>query len=297
MFSLSLFLSLSFPVKRDNVCQTPTCFRQTPTPQTLLAKALATECHYNFIAVKGPELYNKWVGESEKAVRDVFAKARAAAPTILFFDELDGMSMGFPLMTLPLEGFVFQVNFSFIRCHTDITLQASLFILKTQQKKPPTGMCGKRGGGGVTDRVISQFLTEMDGMPGRSAATTGQVIVLAATNRPDNIDAAMLRPGRIDRKVYVGLPDLATREQICQIALRGIPLAANVCLHKLATALEGRSGAEVVSAAKEGVLTCVARNNAATAVDMRDLARAAQKVLPRTNQDDLEFYSKWGSGK
>eukprot|EP01063_Lacrimia_lanifica_P036858 TRINITY_DN7419_c0_g1_i1.p1 TRINITY_DN7419_c0_g1~~TRINITY_DN7419_c0_g1_i1.p1 ORF type:complete len:723 (+),score=249.28 TRINITY_DN7419_c0_g1_i1:91-2259(+) len=212
--------------------------------KTLLAKALATECSYNFIAIKGPELYNKWVGESEKAVRDVFSKARAAAPAVVFFDEIDGM-------------------------------------------------CGKRGGGGVTDRVISQFLTEMDGLPNQKADGR-QVIVLAATNRPDNIDPALLRPGRIDRKVYIQLPDAATRAEICRITLGKIPTAANVNYERLGEALDGRSGAEVVSAMKEGVQHCLKRNEHAACVDQRDLMRGVQRVLPRTNKDHLKFYENWG---
>ena len=156
-------------------------------------------------------------------------------------------------------------------------------------------MCGRRGGGGVSDRVISQFLTEMDGLPGQAMQRTNQVVVLAATNRPDNIDPALLRPGRIDRRVYIGLPDDATREDICKIALRGVPVADNVDVKKFAAALAGRSGAEVVSSVKEGVLFCLSRNAKADVVDMRDLLRGAQKVLPRTNLQDLDFYKKWGA--
>eukprot|EP01060_Flectonema_neradi_P007540 TRINITY_DN15279_c0_g1_i1.p1 TRINITY_DN15279_c0_g1~~TRINITY_DN15279_c0_g1_i1.p1 ORF type:complete len:702 (+),score=105.26 TRINITY_DN15279_c0_g1_i1:94-2199(+) len=215
--------------------------------KTLLAKALATECTYNFIAVKGPELYNKWVGESEKAVRDVFAKARSAAPCIIFFDEIDGM-------------------------------------------------CGKRGGGGVTDRVISQFLTEMDGLPTHKATQSNQqVIVLAATNRPDNLDIALLRPGRIDRKVYIGLPDSDTREQILAISLRGIPTASDVSLPALADELAGRSGAEVVAAVKEAVLCCLSSPSDDPRLSMEHLLFGASKVQPRTSQADLEFFKKWGS--
>ncbi|KAJ9463973.1 ATPase family gene 2 protein [Diplonema papillatum] len=215
--------------------------------KTLLAKALATECKFNFIAVKGPELFNKWVGESEKAVRDVFSKARAAAPCVVFFDEVDGM-------------------------------------------------CGKRGGGGVADRVICQFLVEMDGLPstGKAAAAySKRVVVLAATNRPDNIDTALLRPGRIDRKVYIGLPDAGTRRDICSIALRGVPLASDVDFEALSNALPGRSGAEVVAACKEGVLCCLTRDEAAKDVQQADLLQGAAKVKPRTNQADLDFYKQW----
>ena len=216
--------------------------------KTLLAKALATECTYNFIAVKGPELYNKWVGESEKAVRDVFAKARSAAPCIVFFDEIDGM-------------------------------------------------CGKRGGGGVTDRVISQFLTEMDGLPNHKAIQSNhQVVVLAATNRPDNLDAALLRPGRIDRKVYISLPDSDTREQILKIALRDIP-SSDLSLSVLSEALDGRSGAEVVAAVKESVLRCLSQSadHQNPSLSMEHLLYGAKKVQPRTSKSDLEFFKEWGA--
>ena len=163
--------------------------------KTLVAKALATESGVNFISVKGPALLSKWVGESERAVRDVFHKAKLAAPCIVFLDELDGIAP-------------------------------------------------RRGGGdatAVTDRVIAQLLTEMDGV----AAMSG-VIVLAATNRRDLIDPALLRAGRFDVVVDLPLPDAAARRQILDVHTRGKRLADDVDLDELAGAFsEGRTGADI----------------------------------------------------
>lgn len=128
--------------------------------KTLIARALAAQSKLNFLSVKGPELFSKWVGESERAVRELFHRARQVAPTVLFFDEIDAVAV-------------------------------------------------KRGGdssSGVSDRVLAQLLTELDGLE----KSTG-VIVLAATNRPDTLDGAILRPGRLDRILYVPLPDFITR--------------------------------------------------------------------------------------
>src|SRR2546428_11425568 len=145
------------------------------TGKTLLAKAVAHESESNFISVKGPELLNKVVGESEKAVREVFRKARQASPCIIFFDEIDSVA--------------------------------------------PT-----RGSGGgdshVTERVISQFLTEMDGLE-----ELRNVIIVAATNIPDVIDSALLRPGRVDRLLFVPPPDLAARKQTFKIHTRTTALS------------------------------------------------------------------------
>jgi AAA family ATPase len=142
--------------------------------KTLMAKALATESSMNFLAVRGPELMSKYLGESEKAIQTLFRRARAAAPSIIFFDEIDALA-------------------------------------------------GIRGAGdsGVSDRVLSQLLTELDGS---GVTDTGPaVIVVIATNRPDMLDPALTRPGRIDRKIYVGAPDSSSREQIFRLQLEGQP--------------------------------------------------------------------------
>lgn len=144
--------------------------------KTLTARALATETGLNFFAVKGPEIFNKYVGESERMIRDIFKKARAASPSIIFFDEIDAMTTS-------------------------------------------RGV----GGGSVNDRILAALLTEMDGIE-----TLTNVTILAATNRPDVIDSALLRPGRIDRIMYVGPPDLESRAAIFRIEFHRISVAADV---------------------------------------------------------------------
>ncbi|MER3601130.1 MAG: AAA family ATPase [Nitrososphaerota archaeon] len=167
------------------------------TGKTLLAKAVATESEANFISVRGPELLSKWVGESERGIREVFRKARQAAPCIIFFDELDAIA--------PVRG-----------------LGADSM---------------------VTERVVSQLLTEMDGIQGLSG-----VVVIGATNRIDMIDRALLRAGRFDKIVYVPLPDKEARRQIFQIHLRNKPIASDVSLDALVEQSQGFSGADIAAA-------------------------------------------------
>ena len=155
------------------------------TGKTLLAKAVANESEANFISIKGPEVLSKWVGESEKAVRETFRKARQSAPTIIFFDEIDAIA--------------------------------------------PT-----RGAGSdshVTERVVSQLLTELDGLE-----ELHSVVVLAATNRPDMVDTALLRPGRLDRLLYIPPPDEESRVEIFKIHTAGKPIGPDVNLEELAKA-------------------------------------------------------------
>ncbi|NXG06067.1 SPAT5 protein, partial [Sakesphorus luctuosus] len=163
--------------------------------KTMIAKALAHESGLNFLAVKGPELMNKYVGESERAVREIFRKARAVSPSILFFDEIDALA-------------VERGNSS--------------------------------GAGNVADRVLAQLLTEMDGIE-----QLKDVTILAATNRPDMIDKALLRPGRIDRIIYVPLPDAATRREIFKLHFQSMPVSDEVCLAELVEHTQKYSGAEV----------------------------------------------------
>jgi transitional endoplasmic reticulum ATPase len=167
------------------------------TGKTLMAKAAANESEANFISIKGPELLSKWVGESEKGVREIFRKARQAAPCIIFFDELDAIA--------PTRGADF-------------------------------------GDSHVTERVISQLLTELDGLE-----ILTNVIVIAATNRPDIIDIALLRPGRFDRLLYVPPPDRDSRIQIMKIHTRKKPLAEDVTIEQLADHTDGYTGADIAS--------------------------------------------------
>jgi len=172
------------------------------TGKTLLAKAVATESEANFISVRGPELLSKWVGESERGVREVFRRARQAAPCVIFFDEIDALA--------PVRGI--------------------------------------SGDSMVTERVVSQLLTELDGI--RSLAG---VVVLAATNRIDMVDPALLRPGRFDKLLYIPIPERESREKILEIHVDGIPLAKDVNLGRIADQTEGFSGADLGSVVNTAV--------------------------------------------
>ncbi|MCW4049714.1 MAG: CDC48 family AAA ATPase [Candidatus Bathyarchaeota archaeon] len=166
------------------------------TGKTLVAKAVATESEVNFISVKGPELLSKWVGESERGVREIFRKARQAAPCIIFFDEIDSIV-------------------------------------------PPRG---RNLGSNVTERVVSQILTELDGLD-----SLKDVLVIAATNRPDMVDPALMRPGRIDRILYVTNPDIEARVAIIGIHTRNKPLSPDIDVHNLAEQMENYSGADIAA--------------------------------------------------
>ena len=179
------------------------------TGKTLLAKALAHESEVNFISVKGPEFLSKWVGESEKAVRETFRKARSASPCIIFFDEIDAIA----------------------------------------------GMRGRSASSEVTDQVISQLLTEMDGLEDLK-----DVILLAATNRPDMLDPALLRSGRFGRHVEISMPDFETRKEIFKIHLKNKPMAKNVNYDKLSEALEDYTGADIQAISEEATLLTIRKN-------------------------------------
>jgi len=176
------------------------------TGKTLLAKAVATESEANFITIKGPEVMSKWVGESEKAVRELFRKARQASPCIIFMDEVDSIT--------PKRGGVHDSN--------------------------------------VTERVVSQLLTEMDGL-----TKIKNIVVVMATNRPDIIDPAVIRPGRIDRFIGIDLPVQKARKQIFEIHTRNMPLASDVSLDELAKITEGYTGADIAAIAKEAGMLAV----------------------------------------
>lgn len=165
------------------------------TGKTLLAKAVANESEANFISIKGPELLSKWVGESERGVREIFHKARLAAPCVIFMDEIDSL--------VPTRG-------------------------------------GGFGDNQVTERVISQVLTEMDGLE-----ELQDVVIIGATNRPDMIDQALLRPGRFDKLLYVPVPDLEARKEIFKIHIRERPLGKDISVDELAKRADGYSGADI----------------------------------------------------
>jgi transitional endoplasmic reticulum ATPase len=221
------------------------------TGKTMLAKAVATESEANFISVKGPEFLNKWVGESEKAVRETFRKARQASPCVIFMDEIDSIA--------PNRG----------------------------------SGCGDSN---VTERVVSQLLTEMDGLE-----SLNDVVIIAATNRPDMIDPALLRPGRFDKSMFVGPPDAESREAIFRIHTRGKPLEENVDMKKLADMTEGCTGADIAAIANEAVMTSVRRLVAlgnptqedldVCKVSMKDLEAAVDKFGPAASKK-LKEYNK-----
>ena len=222
------------------------------TGKTLMAKATANESEANFISIKGPELLSKWVGESEKGVREIFRKARQAAPCIIFFDEIDAIA--------PVRG-------------------------------------GDFGTSHVTERVISQMLTELDGLE-----VLTNVVVIAATNRPDIIDPALLRPGRFDRLLYVPPPDYESRKQIIHIHTKKKPLADDTNIDNLATKMDGYTGADIAAVASAAVMLALrehvskygkpqeAESHAKELkIHMRHFEEAMKKVRPLSTQE-LDMY-------
>ncbi len=219
------------------------------TGKTLLAKAVATESEANFISVKGPEFLSKWVGESEKAVREVFRKARQAAPCVVFIDEIDAVAP----------------------------------------------MRGRDLGSHVTERVVSQILTEMDGLE-----DLHNVTVIAATNRPDILDPALLRPGRFDRLIYVPVPDKDARKEIFRIHLRGKPLAEDVNLDNLAEKTEGYTGADIEAVCNEATMLAIREyiksggdpeNPKSAKIEMQHLEEALRKIKP-LSKEEREMYER-----
>jgi transitional endoplasmic reticulum ATPase len=212
------------------------------TGKTLLAKAVAREAESNFIAVKGPELLNKWVGESEKAIREIFRKARQASPAIIFFDEIDSIA--------------------------------------------PRRHGGESNDGGVTERVVNQILTEMDGMEELS-----DIVVIAATNRPDILDTALLRPGRFDRILLVGAPDKKSRKAIFEIHTKKMPLAKDVDMTVLVDRTEGYVGADIEAVCREAAMLALRKNIKVKEVKMEFFEDALKKVRPSVTNDVEEAYA------
>lgn len=207
--------------------------------KTMMAKAVATESGLNFFAIKGPEIFSKWVGDSEKAVAEIFRKARMAAPSIVFFDEFDAVG-----------------------------------------KKRDNSSHGVS----VSERVLSQLLSEMDGIH-----ILTDVTVMAATNRPDIIDEALMRPGRFDRHIFISLPDNAARRKILEINTRRINLDVSVCLDKLSQRLEGYSGAEISSLCQEAAIQALIENPDTGSVTMEHFERALHIVKPRTSKSMMRL--------
>jgi len=209
--------------------------------KTLIAKAVANESEANFISVKGPELLSKWVGESEKAVRMIFRKARQVTPAIVFIDEIDSL--------FPRRG-----------VHAD---------------------------SGVSERVVSQMLTEIDGIhPLRD------VVVIGATNRPDLIDPALLRPGRLERLVYVGPPDFQSRYQILKVLTRKVPLAKDVDLRSIALMTERYSGADLAALVREAAMAALREDINAERVEPRHFEIAMSRVKPSLTDEILKYFEE-----
>ena len=205
------------------------------TGKTLLAKAVANESDANFIAVKGPELLSKWVGESEKGVREIFRKARQTAPTVIFFDEIDSIAS--------------------TRGSTN-------------------------GDSGVTQRVVNQLLTEIDGLE-----ELQDVAIIAATNRPDIIDPGLMRPGRFDRHIEVDKPDEESRLAIFKVHTQKMPIAKDVDLKKLAKKTEGYVGADIEAVCREAGMLTLRENINADTIPMKKFTKAMEKVKPKNNED------------
>ncbi|MEK6963188.1 MAG: CDC48 family AAA ATPase [Nanoarchaeota archaeon] len=209
------------------------------TGKTMLAKAVANESEANFILVKGPEMLSKWVGESEKAVRKIFEKARQTSPTIVFFDEIDSIA--------PRRG---DSSDSY-----------------------------------VTERVVNQLLTEMDGLQELT-----DVVIIAATNRPDILDTALLRPGRFDRIIMAPVPDAKAREDIFKIHMKKMPLDADVDMKELLSKTDGYVGADIESICREAAILALRENIESKIVKMEHFKKALNKVRPSVTKEIEKVY-------
>jgi SpoVK/Ycf46/Vps4 family AAA+-type ATPase len=205
---------------------------------------VATEGYFNFLSVKGPEIFSKYVGDSEKAIRDIFRKARLSAPCVIFFDEIDAIA-------------------------------------------------SKRGKTtDVTDRVLIQLLTEMDGFEGLK-----DILVLGATNRPDSLDSALIRPGRFDELVHISMPDVDARQKIVEIAVKSMPLGPDVDLTKISEQTSGYTGAEIVNVCREAGLNSIKRDIDSDTVDWIDFEAATLKNRPRVTQEMINAYKNFESNR
>jgi transitional endoplasmic reticulum ATPase len=211
------------------------------TGKTLMAKAVANETNANFISVRGPQLLSKWVGESEKAIRQTFRKARQVEPCVVFFDELDALA--------PSRG--------------------------------------QEMGNNVSERVVNQLLTELDGLE-----EMGDVMIIGATNRPDMIDPALIRSGRFDRLVFVGEPEEEGREAILKIHTRTMPLAPDVSLREIAELTDGYVGSDLESIAREAAIEALRDDDDAEEVEMRHFRQAMESVRPTINDDLMDYYER-----
>jgi len=211
------------------------------TGKSMLAKAVATESEANFILVKGPELLSKWVGESEKAMREIFKKARQTSPTIICFDEIDSLA--------PRRG-------------------------------------GNTGGGHVTESVLNQLLTEMDGL-----VELEDVVIIATTNRPDMIDTALLRPGRFDRIIHTPVPDEKTRLEIFNVHIKNMPLK-DVKIESIARKTEGYVGADIEAVCREAAMLALRKDMKAKELTTKDFEEALDVVRPSATKEIEKEYKE-----
>lgn len=212
------------------------------TGKTLLAKAVANESGANFISVKGPELKSKWVGESERLVRDLFKRAKQVAPSVIFFDEIDALA--------PKRG----------------------------------GYYGEH----ATESIVSQLLTELSGIEEMKG-----VVIIAATNRPDMVDPALLRPGRFDRQILVPAPDVESRFEILKIQTKNVPLTKDVDLKKIAAETEGYSGADLEALVREAALDAMRENMKAKEVKKSHFEEAKKRVVGSLTREVQAHYEKF----
>ncbi len=213
------------------------------TGKTLVAKAVASESAANFISIKGPSILSKWVGESERAIRETFRKARQAAPSIVFLDELDAIC-------------------------------------------PRRGMSADSH---VSERMVTQLLTELDGLE-----ELKDVVVIAATNRPDMIDTALIRPGRIDRQLLISAPDAREREEILRIHTRGMPLAADVDIRDIARRTDGYVGSDLASVCREAAMLALREDMQAKVVRGAHFEEALRKIGPSVTEEIMNMYRRIG---
>ena len=217
------------------------------TGKTLLARAVATESEANFISIKGPELLSKWVGESEKGIRETFRKAKMAAPAIIFFDEIDAL--------VPRRGSGF-------------------------------------GDAHVTERVISQLLTELDGLE-----KLENVVVIGATNRPDLVDPALLRPGRFDRMLFIPAPTIKARQEIFKIHTKTMPLGKDVDLKQLALETKGYAGSDIAALCREAAMLVLRKDIKGKEVRMENFREAMELVKPSLNPEMIKAYETFTERK
>ncbi len=211
--------------------------------KTLLAKAVANESNANFISVKGPEVLSKWVGESEKAVREIFKKAKQVAPSIVFFDEIDSIAP-------------------------------------------------RRGGGndsGVTERIVNQLLTSMDGVE-----VLQGVVVIGATNRPDILDSALIRAGRFDKMIYIPPPDKDARLLILEVHTRNMPLSKDIDLKNIAALTDGYVGADIENLCREAGMMAYRQDEDAAIVDNEAFSKAMKVIKPSVDAEVVSFYDNIG---